>query len=274
MESIDNNPQEYLRETFYCDFHHSEIQKIVKDFSEIYPDKKDLAIALFKFVRDEIKYKVGPWDKKASVTLLEKTGMCTSSANLLVALYRAAGIPAGYCIYKVRGGESFGHILPSLIKRGIHHDSVHIVCYVYLNNKWVKCDPSTDRDLSEKTRHISKLTELIDWDGIHDAVHPMDSQSILNVSSPLANIDYQLRKRPRYIVREHIFHIGNIYIDFLRTEGHLIGSKEEIEDRFKRWFIKNEAIKYYRYKIIYFLYKVYYKSPQKIKEIWEKIKKY
>jgi hypothetical protein len=243
----------FLQETFFCDFQHPDIQKVAGQFASKYQNKKELAVALFNFVRDEIKYTIGPWDKKASETLHAKRGMCTTCSNLLIALFRAVGIPAGYCIYTVVGGESFGHLVPSFIKKRIHKHSVHIVCYVYLNS-WLKCDPSTDQDLSRESKHISRLTELVEWNGETDAVHNMDQSHILNISEPLPNIDFQFRKKPRYIVRKHIFHIGNFYIDFLRNQGKKIHNKEEVDLHFRKWLRTNQPYHYYRYILTYYIY--------------------
>lgn len=261
----------FLKETHYCDYGNGEIQKIALAYSKKYTNKKDLSIALFNFVRDKIKYRIGPWNKKASETLSDGFGMCTNSANLLVALLRAVNIPAGYCIYKVVGGESFGHILPSIIKPSIHKDSVHIVCCVYLN-RWIKCDPSTDFELSERTKHISNLTELIVWDGEHDAVHPMEYNTIISISEPLWNIDQQLLKKPRHIVRYYVFHVGNIFIDFLRKEGLELQNKEELNRKFKHWFRKNHSFHYYRYIIISSYYQTYRKCHRAINRLYKKLK--
>ncbi|MFA6525438.1 MAG: transglutaminase family protein [Patescibacteria group bacterium] len=263
---------EFLKETRYCDWKNPEILKVVEKFQEQYTNRRELAIKLFEFVRDEIKYRIGPWGVKSSDTLRDKRGMCTSSSNLLVALYRAANIPAGYCIYKVRGGESFGHILPTLIKNPLKKHSVHIICYVYLD-KWIKCDPSTDSDLSNETKHISNIMKLVEWNGKDDFVHEIDPEHIIDISVPLANIDFQLDKKPRYIVRKHIFKIGNYYIDFLRVEGKNIESHLDIEKRFSKWMKKNKKFLYYNYKTVYHAYLLKHKLLEKLNKIWKKTKK-
>ncbi|MFA5107185.1 MAG: transglutaminase-like domain-containing protein [Patescibacteria group bacterium] len=247
MEKI--NKQKYLAVTKYCDYDNHNIIDFVKSYKKVNQNDKDLAIALFEYVRDNIKYRVGAWSKRASETMESQTGMCTTSTNLLVALFRAAGIPSGYCIYKVIGGESFGHILPSFIKESISSSSVHIVCFVYIDNRWIKCDPSTDTELSLKTKHIDNLTDLIIWDGEHDAVHPINEKHIISMSEPLDNIDYQLEKKPRYITKHFIFPIGNIYIDFLRKRGHQIRSREDIDKEFIKWFKQNHLSLYVKYNL-------------------------
>ena len=92
---MSENLESFLQETEYCDCNHPVIKKLTEDFRSRYSNQRDLAVALFHFVRDDILYRVGLWNKKASETLDEKTGVCTNNANLLVALLRSVGIPAG-----------------------------------------------------------------------------------------------------------------------------------------------------------------------------------
>jgi len=272
MEIRDESLKDFLIETHFCDFKNSNILEVANQIKSNCSNEKELAIKLFEFVRDEIKYTIGPWNKKASETLNEKIGMCTTNTNLLVALFRAVGIPAGYCIYKVVGGESFGHLVPKLIKKRIHRHSVHIVCSVFLNNQWIKCDPSTDKELSINSKHISRLTELINWDGEHDSVPNMDASHIISIGEPLANIDYQMQKKPRYIVRNHLFHIGNLYIDFLRSEGKNIKTKDEVEKSFVDWIKRHHRIRFLRYKLIYYFYELGFILLFSFKKKWKKIK--
>jgi len=170
--------------------------------------------------------------------------MCTSSTNLLVALMRASSIPAGYCIFRVRGGESFGHLVPRIIKRTIDHDSVHIVGYVYINNKWIKCDASTDKEFSESSSHISNITKLITWDGEHDDVHLMPKEHIISISDPIDNIDFQLRKKPRKFTQVFGFHVGNGFIDYLRLMGKDISNSKMLEESFEKWYRKKYLKRY------------------------------
>lgn len=247
--TVEASPDAFLLETEYCDISNPSITKIANEFQTKYPDDKERAIKLFLFVRDHVKYRLGAWSKKASTTLREGFGMCTSSTNLLVALLRASKIPAGYCIYQVRGGESFGHILPKIIKRNIDKDSVHIVAYVYLKKRWIKCDASTDIQFSEQSSHLSEITKLINWDGENDDVHLMPSEHIINISKPLANIDFQLEKKPRNFTKTFSFHVGNSFIDFLRASGHKVQTSAHAESEFEKWYRRRHYVRYLLLKI-------------------------
>ena len=266
---MEGQPNKFLQETVFCDCNNEIIKEIATRYRLDYLDDKLVAIKLFEFVRDNIKYRVGSWDKKASETLNSGYGMCTSSANLLVALLRAAGIPAGYCIYKVLGGDSFGGLLPDYLKTSVSKVSVHIISYVYLG-KWIKCDSSTDKELSTQSSHISPVSKLIEWDGEHDAVHEMPKRTILKVSEPLDNIDEQLRKRPRFIVRHFLFEIGNDYINFLRVHGREFNDVEQLSSHFKAWMIKNKSSKFYEFLFIRGAYTFFEKINLNIKQLWSR----
>ena len=59
----------------------------------------------YEFVRDKIRHSIdhqmNPVTLKASDVLLHRTGSCYSKCNLLVALLRTCGIPAGFCYQRL-----------------------------------------------------------------------------------------------------------------------------------------------------------------------------
>ncbi len=111
--------KEFLQETEYCDFSHPKIQRLAHKIGDKYDNPKDKAVALFYWVRDNILYRVGMWNKKASETLAETEGTCTNNANLFVALLRANYIPAGFGVMKVYGQKYFGPIAIPMLKKFI-----------------------------------------------------------------------------------------------------------------------------------------------------------
>ncbi len=245
--------KEYLIETEYCDFSNPLIQDLVRDFQDKYSDKTELSKALFYFVRDQIKYTVGNWSKKASYTLKHRHGTCTNNANLMVALCRACGIPAGYGVMDVVGPEYFGEIVPPRLSRTVAKKSKHVYCYVYQNDKWVKCDPSDDEPLSINTQHLNPQSNIIEWNGINDAVLNLHPSHILKDQGPIASIDYLMQKRQRRIMSIPV-KIGNLYIDFLRENGKKIKSIEEMEIAFESWMRR----KYFFYYIILEFFFLFY----------------
>lgn len=123
----------FLKENKYIDFNSDIIQKKAEElFSD---DMSDIEKAekAFKFVRDEIPHSfdinADKVTSSASDVLRYKTGICHAKANLLAALLRSQGIPAGFC---------FQHLtLDADDSRGY---CVHALNAVMLNGKWVKID--------------------------------------------------------------------------------------------------------------------------------------
>src|SRR5207302_10830559 len=124
-------------------------------------DERALAVAAFEFVRDEIRYAFGPWGVSASTTLAQRSGMCTNKANLLIALLRRAGIPAAYGVLSVNARDYFGAIGQPFVTRYMSSTSTHVHAAVLIDGRWIKCDPSTDRELASRTAHFCKPTMLI-----------------------------------------------------------------------------------------------------------------
>src|SRR5262249_37533172 len=85
--------KEFLAPTKYCD---SADPSIIATMATIRQGRagREAAVRLFHLVRDEVHYAFGPWGTTASSTLARLQGGCSNKSNLLVALLRAAGIPA------------------------------------------------------------------------------------------------------------------------------------------------------------------------------------
>lgn len=244
----------FLKETEYCDFSDPEIKRIAFSFKEKYPDEKELAVAFFYFVRDNILYRLGLWQKKASETLKEGKGTCTNKANLLVALLRACNIPAGYGVMRVKGKEYFGPIILPVFKNHVGEKSVHIYASVFLNGKWIKCDPSDDKIFAERTSYFNPPSTLIEWDGGKDAPLNLLPEHILSDEWPLDNIDQMMSKRPRN-AKGPALTLGNLYVEFLRENEKKINSSIELTGLFKKWLKKNRFIDYLIFSAMLLFYK-------------------
>ncbi|MCE7698716.1 MAG: transglutaminase-like domain-containing protein [Methanobacterium paludis] len=90
------------------------------------------AAAIFNWVRDNIGYSFYYNTKYGAVgTLNAKTGNCVDTSHLLIALERAAGIPAryehGYCKFSTNW---YGHVWAQ----------------VYVNGKWYNADAISYRN--------------------------------------------------------------------------------------------------------------------------------
>ncbi|MCM3183768.1 transglutaminase-like domain-containing protein [Priestia megaterium] len=95
----------------------------------------------YEFVRDEVSHS---WDiqskiitKTASEALKEKEGICYSKCNLLAALLRAEGIPAGFCYQRL--------ILGDTIDTGYCIHALNAV-YIKSEDRWIRLDARGNKE--------------------------------------------------------------------------------------------------------------------------------
>jgi len=202
----------------FCDHQHPSVLAALREVVERTRPADDVALAaaLFEFVRDEVRYTFGPWGTCASVTLTARGGTCTNKANLLVALMRAAGIPAAYGVMRVNARRYFGVLGPPFLTRYASAESVHVYAGVLLEGRWLKCDASTDRQLAARTAHFCQQTRLIEWDGREDSLDFLDERHVYADLGLYANID-ELLARPARASTPWLLATGNSYLEFIRT---------------------------------------------------------
>ncbi len=234
-------PPEYLRPTHFCDSLDPEIVAAAGRITSGCVSEREKALKIFRFVRDSVPYTFGPWGFKASETLKTMAGMCTSKANLMVALLRASGIPAGYMILKVNSQDYFGPVTPISFRFMGSKNSVHIYPVVWLDSNWIRADASTDRGLSEQTAYLVYSTIIVEWDGVHDAIDPILPRHIYSDNGPFADIDAQMRKKPRRLI-SFGFRFFNYYLKFMRTTGIRFRDEKQIEDEFIKWAYRDNLL--------------------------------
>ena len=134
VKSISEALKKYLASTKNCQVTNKEIQSMAKKLTSSLKSDSDKAKKLFEYVRDKIGYEKYANTKRGAVkTLQNKIGNCVDKSHLLIALSRAAGIPAKYvnannC--KFTSGYVSGHVWAKL----------------YLNKKWVVADTTSSRN--------------------------------------------------------------------------------------------------------------------------------
>jgi len=137
----------------------------------------DKAVSLFYFVRDTIKY--NPYvitdvieRYRASRVLKEREGYCITKAILLVALARAAGIPARLHFAKIQNYLMSDKLLEVL--GGITEITAHGYSELYIDGRWVKATPAFDLKTCRGNQIIP-----VEFDGKNDAIfhsHDMDGR--------------------------------------------------------------------------------------------------
>lgn len=162
--------QRYLRATGLIDSGHPAIRQKAEELSGRFTTDQEKAVALFYFVRDQIRYnpfmpRFLPEHFKASGTLAGGKGFCIQKAVLLTALSRAAQIPA-----RLRFAVIRNHLLPPKLSDLLTGDELpdHGFVELYIEGRWIKANPAFD---------IGTCRDFIlpvEFDGRRDALfHPL-----------------------------------------------------------------------------------------------------
>jgi len=132
-EAKASSVQNYVQTTTNCQVTNSKIQTLAASITSGKSSAYDKAVAIFNWVRDKLGYSFYYNTKYGAVgTLTRMTGNCCDTAHLLIALERAAGIPAryahGYC--KFSSGNWYGHVWAQ----------------IYIEGKWYNADATSYRN--------------------------------------------------------------------------------------------------------------------------------
>ena len=166
---VNNMGTGYLDHTFFIDCDHLSVKSQSTKLTANIEDTKDKAIRIFYFVKDEIRYNIfAPRSTddcfKASHILASKEGYCVQKALLLVALARAAGIPARLRFAEIRAYLTSPEIVA---QRGSNVFLYHGLTDLCINGRWVKATPTYDLE------HCKKMSIApIRFDGEKDAMLP------------------------------------------------------------------------------------------------------
>jgi len=158
-----------LEPTFFIDCDNAAVTGKSADLTADLEGAKKRAVRLFYFVKDEIRYNIyapRPTDShfRASHVLAAKEGYCVQKAVLLVALARAARVPA-----RLRFAEIRAHLTaPEIVKkRGSNIFPFHGLADLYINGRWVRTTPTYDRAYCEKM-----MVTPVPFNGEDDAMLP------------------------------------------------------------------------------------------------------
>lgn len=155
------------------------------------------AVEIYNFVRDEIKFGYNRRDDiSASEVLCDGCGQCNTKSVLLVALLRAAGIPARFHLAQVHKAVQWGVMSP-MVYRLAPGKVTHSWAEVQLNGRWIVLEGAImDKTYFLAARHLllesgramgyaigmppEVLTgcadgRCIDWDGEYDVTCQMTS---------------------------------------------------------------------------------------------------
>jgi len=105
--------QKYLQKTVNCQIDDYRIKALSLSLTDGVSSTYDKGVKIFNWVRDNIGYSFYRNTRKGAVgTLNSRTGNCVDQSHILIALSRAAGIPAKYmygaCTFT--RGNTYGHV--------------------------------------------------------------------------------------------------------------------------------------------------------------------
>jgi transglutaminase-like putative cysteine protease len=134
--------EQYLQVTKNCQVNDKKIQSLAKSLTSKHKGIQKKAEAIFNYVNDKLDY-VFYFNTKqgAKDTLSKKGGNCVDKSHLLVALCRAANIPARYVhgTCKFISGNTYGHVWTQILvgDTWIAADSTHAVLNKFgIINNW------------------------------------------------------------------------------------------------------------------------------------------
>ena len=135
-------PAELPEADTLCDHDHPEIRRRAIRLRRATPSST--AEAIFLFVQS-MPYRFGPWQERASDTLARGSGMCTTKANLQVALMRAAGLEAGFVEMPMEM-DVLGLLMPLGWQPMMRQTVRHYFGAVKLGGRWHAADSSYTDD--------------------------------------------------------------------------------------------------------------------------------
>ncbi|WP_370001199.1 transglutaminase family protein [Winogradskyella sp.] len=195
----------YLEPTQFIDYDTEVIQELVKPYKGL-PDKSK-SIALYERVRDAWRYdpytiRLDENNFKASVIAQRSAGNCVEKSILLVACYRAVGLPARLHLGKVKNHIAVERLTE---KFGSNELTPHGMVNVKLNDKWLKLSPAFNVELCHKFN-----VDVLDFDGEHDSflqAFNSDGDQFMEYTEDYGFFDDVPLEFMKQNIREHYPHI-------------------------------------------------------------------
>jgi len=132
---------DYLKSTRYIDWKNPGVSELADRLFAESGDETAFVKRAYQYVRDTVRHSWDVQDPRVPVTasqaLHEKVGICWAKANLLAALLRAKGIPAGICYQRLTLGETpdTGYCIHALN-----------AAYLKAADRWVRMDARGNKE--------------------------------------------------------------------------------------------------------------------------------
>lgn len=202
----------------HCDHTHPAIIQLAHSLRR--HEAWDTAVAIWEFVRS-MPYRFGFWNLKASTTLQLGYGMCTTKANLQVALLRACGLTGAFTELKI-DSQCVSLCMPKAYRATIGRQIKHYFAVVKLDGRWFPCDASfTPRCMPLVINAIPEFAPYLRY-----SFGPERPYNIVGEASGLDPFDFQplpdlakvMSKKPFY--DEDNFEAMNVLLDKAQGAVH------------------------------------------------------
>ncbi len=189
---------------------HPKIVELAAKITADAGDNNQKAVQLFEYVRDAIVYSPYtpfflPEHYLATTTLERGKGFCVQKSVVLVALLRAAGIPARLVFADMVNHRAQPHIIEML---GINLFTYHCYVEMWLDGQWLQVTPSFDQETCDKHGF-----PLVVFDG-HN-------------SSTLPPVDHQGRKFVEYT--KHFGSFLDVPMEPMLESWYKVYGKERVD---------------------------------------------
>jgi transglutaminase-like putative cysteine protease len=127
---------ENLRSTALIEANHPRIMALAKEITRSVDSKKNAAIRIHNWVRDQIPFGIprGFYETSATETLDAKVGYCNTKVTLFNALLRASAIPT-----RMRMMDLSAQVLQGLLDPGTSYVD-HALTEVFIDGRWIQVD--------------------------------------------------------------------------------------------------------------------------------------
>ncbi len=238
--------EEYLLVSKYINWNDDSILSKAEAFKQKYTDEIQLVKAVYEFVRDEIQHSWDVQDKrvtKSATEVLEQgVGICWAKSNLLAALLRACGIPAGICYQRFTLGD--------VPETGF---CIHALNAVYIKSldRWIRLDARGNKagvdaqfDLTQERLAFPVRKELGEVD--YGIVYANPSDKLMEVLEENADALYMyLNCLPDSIFEYKRAAIEDIE-ELVKTRIIVLRAANKLSDDVDMSAVEQESFAYYK----------------------------
>ncbi|MCH8530149.1 MAG: transglutaminase family protein [Saccharospirillum sp.] len=200
-----------------CDYQHPAVQKCALKLKG--ETDADTARNIFYFVQ-AFPYRFGTWQETASTTLAKGVGMCTTKANLQVALCRANNIEAGF-VEAPLALSVLGIIMPPSWRMLMRSSFKHYYAAIKINGLWHSADATFNTAVCDAfvqaNPEFAQLHPVTFAEG-----KPFSPSSMMNQTDPflkddevLTNLEEEMSKKSRFAVQH--FEALNTSLDRIQS---------------------------------------------------------